>query len=110
MSSVVQITDTEFEQEVIQASEPVLVYFWAPWCGPCRLMAPVIDWASSNYGVLKVVKLEVDPNPESVARCNVQGVPAILMFKNGEPVESIEGAVSKQRLTDLLESHLSPAT
>lgn len=108
MSSVVQIADADFEKEVIQASEPVLVYFWAPWCGPCRLMAPVMDWVSSTYEGLKVVKLEVDPNPESVSRCNVQGVPAILMFKNGEPVESVEGAVSKQRLTELLDSHLSP--
>ncbi len=109
MSSVVQITDTDFEKEVIQASEPVLVYFWAPWCGPCRLMAPTIDWASSTYDGLKVVKLEVDPNPESVAKCNVQGVPAILMFKGGKSVESVEGAVSKQRLIDLLDAHLSPA-
>ncbi|MGB3492826.1 MAG: thioredoxin family protein [Elainellaceae cyanobacterium] len=109
MSSVVQITDADFEKEVMEASETVLVYFWAPWCGPCRLMAPVMDWASSTYDDLKVVKLEVDPNPESVARCNVQGVPAILMFKTGEEIESVEGAISKQRLTDLLDSHLSPA-
>lgn len=109
MSSVMQITDADFEQEVIQSSQSVLVYFWAPWCGPCRLMSPTIDWAASTYDGLKVVKLEVDPNPDAVARCNVQGVPAILMFKGGEPVESIEGAISKQRLTELLNSHLSPA-
>jgi thioredoxin 1 len=109
MSSVVlDLTDSEFATEVLDANQPVLVYFWAPWCGPCRLMAPAITWAANQYGDrLKVVKMEVDPNPESVARCKVQGVPALVMFKNGEPVETVEGAINKQKLEELLAQQLA---
>ncbi|MDX2213368.1 MAG: thioredoxin [Oculatellaceae cyanobacterium bins.114] len=109
MSSVVlNLSDSEFATEVLSAKQPVLVYFWAPWCGPCRLMAPAIDWAANYYGDrLKVVKMEVDPNPESVARCNVQGVPALVVFKEGEPVETIEGAINKQKLEELLSQQLT---
>lgn len=109
MSGVVAITDADFEQEVLKAPETVLVYFWAPWCGPCRLMSPMMDWADSAYDALKVVKMEVDPNPDSVAYCKVQGVPALLVFKDGQPIESVEGAISKQKLTDLLETHVTSA-
>lgn len=109
MSSVVfDLTDSEFAAEVLNAEQPVLVYFWAPWCGPCRLMAPAIAWAANHYGDrLKVVKMEVDPNPESVARCGVQGVPALVMFKAGEAVETIEGAINKQKLEALLAQQLA---
>ncbi|MBD2461046.1 thioredoxin [Oscillatoria sp. FACHB-1407] len=109
MSSVVfDLTDSEFSTEVLDAKQPVLVYFWAPWCGPCRLMSPAITWAANHYGDrLKVVKMEVDPNPESVARCKVQGVPALVMFKDGEPVETVEGAINKQKLEELLAQQLA---
>lgn len=108
MSSVKTITDAEFESEVLTATQPVVAYFWASWCGPCRLMSPVIDWASQEYGDrLKVVKMEIDPNPQSVSRCAVEGVPALRLFHNGEQVEALEGAISKQRLQDWLNSNLS---
>ncbi|MEM9451441.1 MAG: thioredoxin family protein [Cyanobacteria bacterium P01_E01_bin.6] len=108
-SSVSPITDAEFDQEVLQNPGTVLAYFWAPWCGPCRLMSPIMDWAASHYTDLKVVKLEVDPNPESVARCKVEGVPALVLFRDGQPVDSIEGAIAKPKLTTMLDAHLSPA-
>lgn len=111
MSSVLSITDSEFETEVLQAEQPVLVYFWASWCGPCRLMSPVADWAASTYSDrLKVVKMEVDPNPEAVAKCDVQGVPALILFKDGELLESTEGAIPKQKLESLLNAYCPPAT
>ncbi|MEB3213570.1 MAG: thioredoxin family protein [Leptolyngbyaceae bacterium] len=108
--SVHQITDAEFEQEVLQHSGDVLAYFWAPWCGPCRLMSPIINWAAGHYSDLKIVKLEVDPNPESVARCKVEGVPALVLFRDGQPIDSIEGAIAKPKLSAMLDSHLSSAT
>lgn len=108
MSSVVTITDAEFETEVLKTDQPVLVYFWASWCGPCRLMAPIVDTLAATYGDrLKIVKMEVDPNPDAVAKYKVEGVPAFRLIKAGEVVETSEGAVSKQKLQDLLEAHVS---
>lgn len=107
MSSVMTITDAEFEDEVLQATQPVLVYFWAPWCGPCRLMAPILDAVATAYGDrLKVIKMEVDPNPESVKAYKVEGVPAFRLFRQGELVESLEGAIPKQKVEEMLSSHL----
>lgn len=104
---VVTITDNQFETEVLQASEPVLVYFWAPWCGPCRLMAPIVDKVATAYSDrLKVIKMEVDPNPESVKLCKVEGVPALRLFQSGEVRDAIEGAITKQKVEDFLTPHL----
>jgi thioredoxin 1 len=107
MSSVREIKDKEFEQEVFSAEKPVLVYFWASWCGPCRLVSPSIAWAAQSYSDrLKVVKLEVDPNPNAVAQCHVEGVPALRLFKDKEMVNSHEGAIGKQQLQTWLDSSL----
>ncbi len=106
-SSVIEIKDAEFETEVMQADKPVLVYFWASWCGPCRLVSPSINWVADNYGDrLKVVKLEIDPNPNAVAKCKVEGVPAIRLFKGEEILTSHEGAIGKQQLQNIVESNL----
>ncbi|NJL84796.1 MAG: thioredoxin [Leptolyngbyaceae cyanobacterium SM1_1_3] len=102
------ISDREFESEVIQTDEPVLVYFWATWCGPCRLMSPILGNLATEYGDrLKVVKMEVDPNPEAVATYKVEGVPALRLFKAGEIVAASEGAISKPQIYQLLEAHVS---
>ncbi|XZO01759.1 MAG: thioredoxin family protein [Microcoleus sp.] len=106
-NSVIVITDEKFETEVLKAEQPVLAYFWAAWCGPCKLVSPSIDWIAENYSDrLKVVKMEIDPNPATVKQYKVEGVPAIMLFKNSELVISHEGAISKQKLTILLEANL----
>ncbi|HEY9893633.1 MAG TPA: thioredoxin [Candidatus Sericytochromatia bacterium] len=111
MGSVILITDSEFEAEVLDAQQPVLVYFWASWCGPCRLVSPSIDGIAKNYSDrLKVAKMEIDPNPATVAKYQIEGVPALLLFKNGELAQAHEGAIGKQKIESMLEAHLSPVS
>ncbi len=105
-NSVIVISDEKFETEVLQAEQPVLAYFWAPWCGPCKLVSASIDSIAANYSGLKVVKMEIDPNPTTVKQYKVEGVPAFRLFKNSELVMSHEGAITKQKLTVLLDAHL----
>lgn len=107
MSSVTVINDAQFESEVLQAELPVLVYLWAAWCGPCRLVSPSIDWIANNYSDrLKVVKMEIDPNPETVKTYKVEGVPAIRLFKGNEVIHSVEGAIAKDKLITMLDNNL----
>lgn len=107
MGSVKEITDAEFEQEVFEASGLVLAYFWASWCGPCRLVSPSINSLAATYSDrLKVVKLKIDPNPGAVKLCQVEGVPALRLFKDGELLVSHEGAISKQQLQTILDPYL----
>ena len=107
MSSVTVINDAQFESEVLQADLPVLVYLWAGWCGPCRLVSPSIDWIATNYrDRVKVVKMEIDPNPETVKAYKVEGVPAIRLFKGEEMIHSLEGAISKDKLAAILDNNL----
>jgi thioredoxin 1 len=107
VSSVTVINDAQFESEVLQADLPVLVYLWAAWCGPCRLVSPSMDWIATNYGDrVKVVKMEIDPNPATVKAYKVEGVPAIRLFKGDELLYSWEGAITKAKLVTMLDSNL----
>lgn len=105
---VVNINDADFDQEVLQAEKPVLVYFWASWCGPCKLMSPAVNAAAAKYSdQLKVVKMEVDPNPVSVKQYQVEGVPALRLIRGDEVIASNEGVVNKEKLMNLLDNHLN---
>ena len=107
MSNVIEIADEQFDSEVFNADKPVLVYFWADWCGPCRLVSPAIASIADSYSDrLKVIKMEVDPSPNSVAKCQVEGVPAIRLFKNDEIILTHEGAIGKQKLVSMIDNHL----
>jgi len=100
-------TDDSFDQDVLQADQPVLVDFWAAWCGPCVAMAPVIDQVADEYqGKVKVGKLDVDSNPGSASRYQVRGIPTMLLFKNGQVVDQMVGAVGKGKLAQLLDGHI----
>ena len=108
MSEPITITDAVFETEVLKSEKPVLAYFWATWCGPCRLVAPSVSKAATDFADrLKVIKMEVDPNPEAVDQCKVQGVPALRLFRGGEVVFAHEGAITKDKLYRSLEDFLS---
>lgn len=106
-NNVIVIQDSDFETEVLSAEQPVLAYFWATWCGPCKLVSPSIEAVAQTYGDrLKVVKLEVDPNPDAVKTCKVEGVPALRFFKNQQMIASHEGAITKQSLIDWVKQEL----
>jgi thioredoxin 1 len=107
-NNVVVIQDSEFDSEVLEAEQSVLVYFWASWCGPCRLVSPSMEAIATTYSDrLKVVKMEIDANPITVKFYKVEGIPALKLFKAGEVVQSCEGAIPKPKLIDWLEAGLS---
>ena len=101
------VTDDTFEAEVLQSSQPVLVDFYATWCGPCKLIAPLIDWAASEFaGKLKVFKFNTDENPKHVRNYNIYGLPTLVIFRDGQVVAQREGALGKGPLTQFLAEHL----
>jgi thioredoxin 1 len=102
---IVHATDASFEADVLQATQPVLVDFWAAWCGPCKMIAPVLDEIAEEYaGKLKVVKVDVDENREAPAKYGVRGIPTLLMFKNGQLEATKVGALTKNQLIDFINS------
>ncbi|MBH8554320.1 thioredoxin [Nostocaceae cyanobacterium CENA357] len=107
MSSAAQVTDSTFKQEVLDSDVPVLVDFWAPWCGPCRMVAPVVDEISVQYeGQLKVVKVNTDENPNVASQYGIRSIPTLMIFKDGVRVDMVVGAVPKTTLANTLEKYL----
>ena len=108
MADLLNITDDNFETEVLQSNEPVLIDFWAVWCGPCRMIAPIVEEMSGEYaGKAKIAKLDVDANPNVAMKYGIRSIPMILIFKDGKVVEQIVGAVPKQKLVNALDAHLA---
>ncbi|ROO24585.1 thioredoxin TrxA [Salinisphaera orenii] len=107
MANPVEVTDSSFEQDVLQADTPVLVDYWADWCGPCKSVAPVVDAVADEYeGRLKVAKLDIDANSETPAKFGVRGIPTLMLFNQGEAVGTQVGAVSQAKLQEFLDEHL----
>ena len=105
---ITHVTDASFEQEVMKSSTPVLIDFWAPWCGPCKAIAPMVDEVAGDYaGRLKVVKINVDDNPETPSRFGVRGIPNLVIIKGGQVKEQIVGAVPKQHLVRAVDNALA---
>lgn len=104
---IVHVTDATFEEEVLKADEPVLVDYWAEWCGPCKMIAPILDDVSKDYaGRLKVVKLNIDENPETPPKYGIRGIPTLMLFKNGGVEATKVGALSKSQLAAFIDSNL----
>ena len=101
------VTDDTFQAEVLESGQPVLVDFWAPWCGPCRIVAPHLEELDSEREDLRVVKLNVDENPQTAASYSVMSIPTLLLFKNGQVAKQIIGAMPKSRLVQELEPALA---
>jgi thioredoxin 1 len=107
MPVAVQVTDSSFKQEVLDSEVPVLVDFWAPWCGPCRMVAPVVDEIAQQYeGQVKVVKLNTDENPNVASQYGIRSIPTLMIFKGGQRVDMVVGAVPKTTLSNTLEKYL----
>ncbi len=102
-----QVSDSSFETEVIRSDKPVLVDYWAEWCGPCRMIAPILDEVSKAYdGRLQVAKLNVDENNQIPAKYGIRGIPTLMLFKNGELAATKVGALTKAQLTAFIDGHL----
>ena len=108
-ANINEVNDTNFQAEVLESDKPVLVDFWAPWCGPCRVVAPVLEEIAAERDDLRIVKLNVDENQQTAANYDVLSIPTMILFKNGQAAKKVIGAYPKKRLESELESELSPA-
>ncbi|MDH3638941.1 MAG: thioredoxin TrxA [Gammaproteobacteria bacterium] len=107
MSQIVHITDDDFDDQVLKANSPVLVDYWAEWCGPCKMIAPVLEEVASEYeGRLTVAKLNIDDNPNTPPKYGIRGIPTLMLFKNGNVEATKVGALSKSQLTAFIDGNL----
>jgi thioredoxin 1 len=105
MADIKQVTDADFQAEVLESEQPVLVDFWAPWCGPCRVVAPVLEEIAGERPELKLVKLNIDENQQTAMNFQILAIPTMVLFRNGQEAKRIQGAMPKKRL----EAELEPA-
>ncbi|MCO5249820.1 MAG: thioredoxin [Candidatus Kapabacteria bacterium] len=107
MSNAIHVTDADFDAVVLKSDIPVLIDFWAAWCGPCKLIAPIVEELAGEYaGKFKICKLDVDNNQKTAFQYGIRSIPTVLIFKNGEVVDSILGAVPKQKIVDRIQTHI----
>ncbi len=107
---VIEVSDSSFEKDVLQADRPVLVDFWAPWCAPCRMLAPTVDAVAETYtATARVVKLNVDDNPGISQRYGIKGIPTLILFKAGKEEERVVGATSKEAISRMIDKHVRGA-
>lgn len=103
--NIVHVSDSSFDQDVIKAEGPVLVDFWAEWCGPCKMIAPVLEELADEYGdKLKVCKMDVDANPDTAPKYGIRGIPTLILFNNGDVAGTKVGALSKSQLSEFIDS------
>ena len=106
-TAISQVTDASFQSEVLGSSIPVLVDYWAEWCGPCKMIAPILEESAANYaGRLNIAKVNVDENPKAPSEYHVRSIPTLMLFKDGKPIATKVGAVSKAQLASFLEENL----
>ena len=105
--NIIYVSDAEFENKVLQSDVPVLVDFWAEWCGPCKMIAPILDEIAGEYsGKIKIAKLNIDDNPSTPPRYGIRGIPTLMLFKNGNVEATKVGAVSKSQLSAFIDSNV----
>ena len=106
-NNIVHVSDQSFEEEVLKADGPVLIDYWAEWCGPCKMIAPILEQLADEYGEkIKIAKLNIDDNPETPPKYGIRGIPTLMLFKNGNVEATKVGAVSKSQLIDFIDSNV----